>query len=108
MMNGSKNNIKFSYLYRDSGNYKQYGDAIFSNYSNLDIVEVSRLIKKNLIDGEFFEPLKWSIPLIYEDKYDPNIDHEWYEFVSIEPTDEETTDVREIKEFLSQISEKQK
>lgn len=103
-MKDLKNNIKFSYLYRDAGNYKEYGDTIFPNYSNLDISEINRLIRKNLIDGEFFEPLKWNIPLIYEDSYDSEIDHEWYEFISVEATQEKATDARNIHEFLNQIT----
>lgn len=105
-MKDSKNNIKFLYLYRDAGNYKQYGAIIFSNDFKLDMTEIDKLIKKNLIDGEFFNPVQWNIPLVYEDNYDSTIDHEWYEFLSIEPTEEEATDTRDMKKFLNQIHKK--
>jgi hypothetical protein len=35
-MTTKKRNIKFLYLYRDAGNYKQRGHIIFSNPQGLD------------------------------------------------------------------------
>lgn len=102
-MKNSKNNIKFLYLYRDAGNYKQFGDIVFSNPSSLDISEIENTIRKYLIDGEFFQPLKWNIPLIYENNYDPTIDHDWYEFISIESTQEKAVGIRNIQDFLNCI-----
>ncbi|MBL0325691.1 MAG: hypothetical protein IPP61_10995 [Cytophagaceae bacterium] len=55
-MNVSVNKIQFNYLHRDSGNYKIFGDLIFSNPENLDIQEIIALIKEHLIDGQYFYP----------------------------------------------------
>ena len=45
-------NIKFSYLYRDAGNYKNYGEVIFANPDEMPIEEVEILIKSKLIYGQ--------------------------------------------------------
>lgn len=51
MMSGSSLKIKFSYLYRDAGNYKQYGSVVLDNPDNLSLEEIEKQIRANLIDG---------------------------------------------------------
>ena len=60
-------NIKFNYLYRDAGNYKQFGNIILSNPNNISIDLVTDIVRKNLIDGEFFEAGKWGVPSLFFD-----------------------------------------
>lgn len=81
-------NIKFNYLYRDAGNYKLYGSVIFSNPNNLSLAEVESKIRARLIDGEFFNPDKWSIPRLAFEEHDRELDHDWHEFESVELTNE--------------------
>jgi len=83
-MSDSSHNIKFNYLYRDAGNYKQYGSVILSNPDNLSLEKIEKQIRANLIDGEYFIPSKLNIPFINEFPYDAELDHEWYEFVGVE------------------------
>jgi hypothetical protein len=45
-------NIKFSYLYRDGSNYKNFGFVIFNDSQNIALPEVGTLIISNLIDGQ--------------------------------------------------------
>ena len=47
-------NIKLSYLYRDSGNYKNYGSVVFANAEGIDLSVVNNLIQEKLIDGTCF------------------------------------------------------
>ncbi len=54
-------NILFNYLYRDGGNYKQFHSEIFTNHNNLTLEEISNRIQDQLIDGEYFYPLKWEL-----------------------------------------------
>ena len=93
-------NIQFNYLYRDAGNYKSYHSLIFANKEKLSLEFVQEEITKNLIDGDYFLPLKWQVPLIYKHPYDPELDHDWYEVESVEYTEEAVTEERDIGEFL--------
>lgn len=57
-MRDLKNNIKFNYLYRDGGNYKIWNNEVFPNPQSLTLTEIDNGIRNELIDGEFFDPLK--------------------------------------------------
>ncbi len=94
-------NIKFNYMYRDSGNYKNYGFIIFKNPEKLSLIFIEQEIRKRLIDAEFFEPSKVKIPQLVNNDfpYDSDLDHSWNEFVSIEETDE-TLAIRNINELF--------
>ena len=95
-------NIKFNYLYRDYGNYKTYGFVIFSNPDRLIINVVEDKLEKLLIDSEFFHSSDFNIPFLKhpEFEYDPQLDHSWNEFISLEETNDDATDNRTINEFI--------
>ncbi|HTA83258.1 MAG TPA: hypothetical protein VK783_10005 [Bacteroidia bacterium] len=99
-------NIKFNYLYRDAGNYKLFDEVIFSNPKNIPLNKIENIIKVHLMDGMYFDPQEWGIPLLEFPEYDEELDHDWHEFESIEITTEEATDYRTISQFLKQISGK--
>ena len=75
-------NIRFHYLYRDSGNYKTFGFQDFSNPNNLSLKEVKKRIIQKLINNEFFYPVESGIEKFDFHKYCD--DYNWYEFDSIE------------------------
>ncbi|MXN92698.1 hypothetical protein GR160_15825 [Flavobacterium sp. Sd200] len=60
------------------------------------------IIKKELIDGEFFEAEKWGIPQLFFDKLNQD-DHEWHEFQSIEITTEPAYSIMLIEELLNKV-----
>ena len=95
-------NIKFNYLYRDAGNYKQFGNIILSNPNNISIDLVTDIIRKNLIDGEFFEAGKWGVPSLFFDTKNED-DHEWHEFENIEITQEPPYSGSAIEDLLDKI-----
>lgn len=95
-----KNNIKFNYLYRDAGNYKKYGFVVFKNPKKLSIDEASKKICENLITQLYFEPKSVTIPALFFEKYDPELDHSWNEFESTEATKMSATDNRTITQFI--------
>ena len=103
-MNDSSNNIRFSYLYRDGGNYKLYGEVIFSNQEAMLVDEIELQIRQHLLDGEFFNPTDWGIVPLSFDKYDEEMDHQWHEYERIEETRDENSDNRSIKTFIEEIS----
>jgi len=105
-MNASNNNIRFNYLYRDAGNYKEFGEIIFTNQDSKRLKEIELAIRKNLIEGEFFIPEKWNVPRLSFENYLPELDHDYHEFESVEVTDENLTENKDISAFLNLISDK--
>jgi hypothetical protein len=96
-------NIKFNYLYRDSGNYKKYGSVIFANPNNIRLLEFEALIRSKLIDEIWFYADEWGLPEIFTKIIDFRVDPTWHEFESIEFTDKRATKKMELHEFLKLI-----
>lgn len=94
-------NIKFSYLYRDYSNYKQYGELIFSNNLNIKLSHIRHVILEHLVDGEYFSAEKWKLPSLFFSNQNED-DHEWHEFLNLECTEEISSDL-DIKTFLEVI-----
>ena len=95
-------NIKFNYLYRDSGNYKTYGSIVFPNPGNLTIKEIEPILRSKLIDEVFFDTKLLGVPALShaEFAYDPEMDHSWNEFESLEETEEDATYDKRIMEWM--------
>lgn len=74
-MNALSLNIQLSYLYRDAGNYKLFGQVIFRNPENLSIDEIKSKIQVKLIEGEFFNAEKWGLPALQFENYLQDMDH---------------------------------
>lgn len=97
-------NIRFAYMYRDASNYKQRGEAIFSNEKQLPADEIEKQIRSFLSDGEYFIARQVHLEERFFDAlYDD--DHPWHEFIKAETTDDPTFDPdykheRDIAEFL--------
>jgi len=95
-------NIKFNYLYRDAGNYKQFGNIVLSNLNIIALDLVEDIVRGNLIDGEFFNAHKWGVPPLFFDTKNED-DHEWHEFERIEMTDEPPFSGLAIEDLLDKI-----
>lgn len=80
-------NIKFYYLYRDSGNYKNFGYVVIDNPKNLSLAEFNAAIKSRLIDGEYFYANEWNFPDLRFSNLDIDNDPTWHEFWKIELTE---------------------
>ncbi len=95
-------NLKFCYLYRDGANYKNFNEIIFSNPNTLSPNKVEEVIRKHLIDGQWFVPKEWKVADMHFTEYDwdSDIDHEWHEFEKIEETLEKATEENSIEDFL--------
>jgi len=96
-------NIRFHYLYRDSGNYKTFGFQDFSNSNNLSLEQVQAKIIEKLISKEFFYPEESGIEKFEFHKYCD--DYSWYEFESIENVSG-TKPEKSIEEFIAGIGTK--
>lgn len=70
-------NSKFSYLYRDASNYKQFGYVVFSGeYAEQD----KTLLLDNLHEGDFFIPEDVGLQPLQEKFESVSIDdHPWHE-----------------------------
>jgi hypothetical protein len=66
--------IRFEYLYRCAGNYKEWGEVLLSNPEHRPLDELEAEIRSNLIDGEFFIAEQIGIPTLYFDETDPELD----------------------------------
>lgn len=75
-------NIRFNYLYRDSGNFKKFGHKDYANPNSLTTDEAEKLIREHLISHEFFYPEQAGIVRLRFHRYLE--DNSWYEFESVE------------------------
>ena len=78
-------NILFRYMYRDASNYKQHGEAIFTNRTFLTPYEIEKQIRACLKDGEFFIARQVHIEERFFDALRDD-DHPWHTFERVEVT----------------------
>jgi hypothetical protein len=95
-------NIKYNYIYRDYSNYKNFNSVIFANPNNVPIQEVEKLIRENLIDGEFFNAQEVGLPLLFFDDKTED-DHQWHEFESLETTNETINIELKIEDIIERL-----
>ena len=103
-MSVSKANIKFSYLYRDAGNNKNFGSVIFANPGRLTTDQLKKKIVTKLIDGEYFDNAVIGVPALFFPVKNAD-DHSWHEFDNIETTTENPTDKRTIENFVDSLDQ---
>lgn len=98
-------NIRFEYLYRDAGNFKNWGEVIFSNPNNIDAGFTSSMAEQVLIERIYFVASKADIPDLHFSEYIEEVDHGWHEFHSFTLTDDAPNDLlgRNIEEFISSL-----
>jgi hypothetical protein len=96
-------NVKFTYLYRDAGNYKTWYDVVFPNRTGKTAEQLTEEIKKHLISGAYFDQALAPFPLEYEAAYDPELDHTWLEFHSFEEVDEIPQTKEDVMTFIQKL-----
>jgi hypothetical protein len=97
--------ILFEYLYRDAGNNKLWGDILLSNQKGLDVRHAESVIRSSLIDGEFFVAEDLNIPVLSFQRRDPDLDHGWHEFHSLEVAENvhDGSSKRDLSDFLQEM-----
>lgn len=95
-------NVRFEYLYRDAGNFKNWGNVVFSSLENEAVEDLTQRLRSHLIDGSFFIAKKAAVPDLHFDKFDEDLDHGWHEFASLEYVSVPPTDIKDrgIEQFL--------
>ncbi|WP_321394196.1 hypothetical protein [Emcibacter sp.] len=90
-------NTKFSYLYRDAANYKNFHDVIMTGIVELDQLEPF------LHEGQFFIPSEVGLPDLQDTPltYD---DHIWHEISAVTPTEEKPTVNTQADIFLNHFA----
>lgn len=103
-------NIRFEYLYRDAGNYKNWGDVVFSNKNDHDAEWLEQKAREVLIDSDFFVAEKARVPTLYFDEHIERLDHDWHQFESFMVTSDQTNDPRnrDVLEFLEALEQASK
>ena len=97
-------NVVVEYLYRDAGNNKVWGEALFSNKYGLERIHILSKIKNKLIDGEFFVAEKAGIDSLHFERYDQELDHGWHEFFDVKPSDNQFgAHGKDIAEFIGAL-----
>lgn len=99
--------IRLEYLYRDAGNYKNWGEIVFANRNGHDVASLEEQARSVLIDGDFFVASKASVPDLHFDEHIGHLDHDWHQFDSLTATDDKITDEkrRDIADFLEALEQ---
>lgn len=96
-------NIKFSYLYRDGGNYKNFNCIVFANPNNISLDDFGKLIISKLIDATWFYAHEWKLPELYFSAWNMELDHTFHEFECISYTNEPVNTGIFLKDFIEII-----
>jgi hypothetical protein len=101
-------NVKFSYLYRDAGNYKKWADVVFSNPEGLSIDLVNKALKHAFMQDGLFIAHQIRIPevFLFARGDATSDDHCFHEFGAVEPTAALPNDgySRSISEFIAEAN----
>ncbi len=119
-------NIKFSYLYRDASNYKQYGEVVFANPDRMDVRTATEWLRSALREGVHFIASQARVPDVFlwdaNANYDPDNppagvgpggyvvnedDHCWHEFAGLTETNKLPTDEhgRALVQFIKDVAQ---
>ena len=98
-------NIRFEYLYRDAGNFKNWGELVFSNPHNINVNLLKTMVENVLINQAYFVAFKADVPDLYFKEYNDQLDHGWHEFHAVAQTEEVTNDPlgRNVEEFIESL-----
>jgi len=102
---GQMPNIKFSYLYRDGGNYKKFDYVIFANPNNIDLSQIETTIREKLIDKTWFYADEWKLPELFLDMFHWRVDPTWHEFEAIEYTNETPNASISLSDFIEAVKQ---
>lgn len=103
-------NIELEYLYRDCGNFKNYGKVVFANQRSISAKEIHEKLLSIVMPEPFFRASDLGLPdLFFKDfPYDPELDHELHEYHRVCETEEPPNDAanRDIVDLLFKIGER--
>ncbi len=83
-----KHKTIIEYLYRDAGNYKLYEEAKIDNPDDLSLHEFEKWFRTQLIDDLYFVPHDFGLIKVRFPVYNPELDHDWCEFILLKEKNE--------------------
>lgn len=100
-------NVRFEYLYRDAGNFKNWGEVVFSNASNFTVDHVTAMAEHFLIERTYFVASKADVPDLHFSEYNEKLDHDWHEVHAFQVTDDAPTDPqqRDVEKFIESLQQ---
>jgi hypothetical protein len=99
-------NVRFGYLYRDAGNFKRWGEVVFSNAHNIGQEALDTISSAALpLDGIYFLPDQIWVPSLHFEDWIKVLDHDWHEIHAFYlcgdlPNDLQT---RDIEQFIQSL-----
>ncbi len=105
-------NVKFSYLYRDAGNYKKWAEVVFSNPDRLSLASLTRDLRHALLEECLFIAHQIRIPeaFLFTEGDATSDDHCFHEFDAVEISLQVPDDrySRSIGQFIAEVKTKAK
>ena len=80
-------NILFEYLYRDASNWKQHGQAVFTNTGGIPLADIEARIRASIEDSEWFIAEMVDLETCFLCDHDTEDDHPWHEFEKVSESD---------------------
>jgi hypothetical protein len=96
-------NIKFWYLYRDYGNYKNNSYVIFSNPEKIPFDKARQRLETAFEQHVLFIASQIGLPELFHSDYPTCDDISFHEFDDLEFTEQEPSDKRTLNNFLAQV-----
>jgi len=100
-------NVKFTYLYRDAGNYNKWGEVVFRNPEGLVPELITQVLREAFLQDGLFIAHQVRVPdvFLYVRGDATSDDHCYHEFDSVEATAETPNDQdsRSISQFLIEV-----
>ena len=100
-------NIKFTYMYRCAGNFKNGNEVIFRNPGKIPLPRLQQQLHEALLESTWFFAHHVSVPELFfdDEEYDDELDHDRHEFVSLEEVKTAATDAknRTILQFINAV-----
>lgn len=96
-------NVRFEYLYRDAGNFKNWNEVVFATPRNISADRVAAMAEKALrIDGLYFVASEVNVPDLHFAERNEKLDHDWHEVHAFQVTDDAPNDPqgRDVEEFI--------
>lgn len=99
-------NIRFEYLYRDAGNFKNWGSVVLSNPQDISLEAINKLWPYFMTDPIYFVAEEISIPDLHFKDCNLDLDHKWHEVHCFKETRDEPNDPkgRTIIDFISDLA----
>jgi len=97
--------IKFKYLYRDAGNYKNYGFKVFRNPNDLTINQIEERLESAFLNRLYFIADQIGLPELFHNDYPTIDDISFHEYDGLELMIDDVKDLSErtVEEFIDNV-----